>query len=855
MAGFPSPRLSGPPSSRRSALGPTASGEAGALAVRLAGEMAERWRRGEQPPAEEYLTRHPPLREQPEAALLLIYEEICLRQELGQEVTPGELVSRFPHWQAQLEVLFDCHRLLQLGRSAPVFPEVGESLADFHVLAELGRGAEGRAFLATQPSLARRPVVLKVTSRHGLEHLRLARLQHSHIVPLYSVQEDAARNRRLLCMPYYGGLSLAELLERLESKPVSQRTGQDLLEALALARLASPVDLPAKGPAFQFLARASYVQALCWMGACLADALHYAHERGVVHLDLKPSNVLLAADGQPMLLDFHLAQEPLGAGGPSPAWLGGSYSYMPREQRAALAAVREGRPVPEDVDGRADLFALGALLYQALGGHLPYHDGVSPRLDRCNPHVSMGLADLIHRCLAPEAAARYPDARALAVDLRRHLANLPLRGVANRSAGERWRKWRRRRPYTLGLAGMLLAVLGTALTGASLVLVHARQQFGEASLALEDGREQLHRREYALAERTLVRGRSLVAGWPRSAELRQALDTLLGRVRRAQAAQQLHVLTDEVRFLYAAESLSETEQRRLEACCGQVWHLRHRFTDPPDADAEPELEQRLRTDLLDLGIIWADLQVRLASPGEVAAARRRALGLLAEVQEQFGPSPALDLQRHLLTAEQEDGDLTRAVLAGEVARPQTAWEHHALGRYFLRCGNVERAAVELERAVELQPQGFWFHFYRGVCAYRLRQYEKAVYVFEVCLALAPESAVCYFNRALAQAARGEVELALRDYNRALQMDPGLAAAALNRGVLLYQAGRPAEAQADLELALCEGAPPAKVHYHLALVYLAQKDRAAALDSLRQVLQHEPGHAPAHALLARVQKER
>ena len=128
---------------------------------------------------------------------------------------------------------------------------------------------------------------------------------------------------------------------------------------------------PARGPARKSWPRHRYVQAVCWIGACLADALQYAHERGLVHLDLKPSNVLLAADGQPMLLDFHLAREPIHPGGEEPPWLGGTPGYMSPSSRRPWLAVQQGRKVPRPVDGRSDIYSLGVVLYEALAGSLP----------------------------------------------------------------------------------------------------------------------------------------------------------------------------------------------------------------------------------------------------------------------------------------------------------------------------------------------------------------------------------------------------------------------------------------------------------------------------------------------------
>ncbi len=99
-------------------------------------------------------------------------------------------------------------------------PAVGEMLGEYRLLAWLGRGLRGAVFLADQPGLANRPVVLKVTPRDGREHLSLAQLRHPHIVPLYCVQDLEDRDLRLLCMPYLGGCQLGQLVAELNGVPM-----------------------------------------------------------------------------------------------------------------------------------------------------------------------------------------------------------------------------------------------------------------------------------------------------------------------------------------------------------------------------------------------------------------------------------------------------------------------------------------------------------------------------------------------------------------------------------------------------------------------------------------------------------
>jgi serine/threonine protein kinase/Flp pilus assembly protein TadD len=811
---------------------------ADALVERLVEDMGRRWRGGERPLTEEYLARYPELRARPEAAAELIYEEVCLRQQFEAGAGAADVLGRFPQWRHHLRVLLDCHHLLE-GGPGPPFPAAGEALGDFHLLAELGRGAQGRVFLATQPALAGRPVVLKVVPRGGGEHLALARLQHTHIVPLYSAHDFPARGLRALCMPYFGGLTLAALLEAWRGRPAEGRSGRHLLEELRRAQTAAPVVLPAGGPAWEYLARASNVQVACWVGARLAGALQHAQDHGLVHLDLKPANVLLAADAQPMLLDFHLAHEPIRPG-PAPRRLGGTPAYMAPEQRAALAAAAAGRPVPAAVDGRADVYALGLVLWELLGGALPARVGrEAQELRRRNPQVTAGLADVLARCLAPEPRHRYPSAGALAADLRRHLADLPLAGVANRSWVERWRKWRRRRPYALALWGAALV----ALAALGLAPAHVGQQSRKAEAALAEGRDHLRQGRYEEAAAALRRGLAVVEDVPFTRDLTRRLDDQRRRAEQGQAARDLHLFAERVRALSEPGALASADARALSPLCGQFWEQRGLI-------ARLLGEQQVRADLLDLAVFWTNLRVREA--GGSAAARREALEVLDQAEALFGPGGVLYRERQAHAAALGLTDVAREAERQAAAHPpRTAWDHLALGRACYRAGDLAGAEAHFDRALELQPQNLWAHCYKGRCAQQAGRHAEAVSAFTACVALAPDRAWCFHNRGLAHEGLGQAERALRDYDRALRLDPALAAAALNRGVLHYRGGRYPEALADLRRAQDGGAGPAAVCYDRALVHLARQDRAAAHASLLEALRHDPGHVEARALLERL----
>ena len=806
-------------------------------AEQLAEEMAAAFRRGEPVRAEAFLARHPGLCE--EDAIRLIYEEACLRQEEGEGSITAEILERFPGWRAQLGLLLDCNRLLR--PTDADFPEAGDDLGDFRLIAEIGRGAIGRTFLASQHSLARRLMVLKVTPLGQDEHLSLARLQHMNIVPLYLEQVFPDRNLRVLGMPFLGGASLARILSVIECVPVTERTGKTLLEALDHCGTTLGADYPAHGPYRKYLAQASYVQAVCWLGACLADALQYAHDRGLIHLDVKPSNVLIAGDGQPLLLDFHLARAPLSPGDPAPERLGGTPGFLSPEQQAAIDAVRTHGVVEVAVDGRADIYSLGLLLNVALGGQAETAAAIGRPLQHCNPQVSPGLSRIVRKALAHDLTERYADAASLALDLRCHLDDLPLRGVANSSWVERWRKWRRRSPAALARGLVRLALLMTAIAVSAVPFVWRQMRDRQIEAALAEGGELLGRERYAEAAIALRRGLDLAGGGPTAEPGREALNTALRHVLREKTIVELHDVVNMLRFRFGISPPEADEARWLHARGLAIWNARELLVKPRGEPGDPKTERRVQTDLIDLALILADLRAHRATGHREDASRDDVIEILLEAVRAFGPSPALcrDLQSYARAVRRTD------IPVVPMPSPRSAWEHYDLGRSYLRSKEYALATEEFRQSIDIQPGEFWPYYFQGICAYRLGRNEAAVAALSTCIALAPKTAECYYNRALAHAALGRDQEAIRDDTRALELSSGFSEAALNRGILLLKAGHHTEALGDFGRARASAAAPARlglIEYNEALVHIARKDWAAAKACLKQAAAHGDAEA-------------
>ena len=223
------------------AAGTTVDGPGARLAL-LRADLTLRWESGEKVGAQWYLDRYADLSE--DTIVALIYEEYCLREEDQEDPEPAEFLARFSRVADPLRRVLEIHQLVGSGSTATgliadggtseapagAFPEAGETIAGFHLVEELGRGAFARVFLARERQLADRPVALKVSRRGSREPQTLARLQHTHIVPVHSHRIDRATGLHLLCMPYFGRTTLAQVL--LKCLAQKDRSGSALVEAL-----------------------------------------------------------------------------------------------------------------------------------------------------------------------------------------------------------------------------------------------------------------------------------------------------------------------------------------------------------------------------------------------------------------------------------------------------------------------------------------------------------------------------------------------------------------------------------------------------------------------------------------------
>lgn len=752
-------------------------------------EFISAWQSGDRPLAEAYIERSGESIEQSNAALRLIWEEVQQRRGQGEAVSLDEMADRFPQYRGLLGPLLSDP--IEAAGSIDI-----DGFPTFEIVTELGRGSGGRVYLARQKNLANRLVVLKVVPSEEVEHLSLARLQHTNIVPLYGVVDEPRLQRRALCMPYFGSTTLFHILTSLEDVPIHRRSARDIERIIQRREADLPIP-PPTGNLHPFLRPTdTFVQAMCRVTAALAEALADAHQANLVHLDIKPSNVLVTTAGTPMLLDFHLARAPLRAEGVAPASFGGTPPFMSPEQRMVCVDVECRQPIRVDVDHRADIFSLGMLLCVALADAAP-GDGVDVAifLRERNRDVSVGLADIVARCLAPRPEDRYPNARQLAEDLRRHVFDEPLAHVPNRSLAERWSKWRRRRPHSLAIAALSAILFVSAIAGAGFVQKTFNDRRQAAETLFGQGQAHLADNRFDQAIEAFHDARETLPPTSNSTDLRSAIDRGLAIALRSQYVNELAEVVDAMRLARFNEPIDYRSLIVLEVNSKSLWDRRAEIFNDRMAPVDPRLHERLRRELTDLAVDRSILLPRLAPAEKAEEYAGRSLVLLEEARR-LSPSPrVIDWF--------SPGQI-------DIPHDRNAWESYMLGRALMRRGEFERALGALQDAARDDPAEYWANFALGACALRLGRLDVAIPPLSVCIGVRPLQDAPYVRRGDAFRGMNRANEAIADYSQALLLRPNVGAVLVKRGRAYLAIGRPAEAERDFRDALDVGESAAEI---------------------------------------------
>lgn len=375
-------------------------------------------------------------------------------------------------------------------------------LGDFEIGDEVGRGGMGVVYEARQISLDRK-VALKVLpfaavwdekhiARFHNEARAAAQLHHPNIVPVFAVGEE--RGVHYYAMQFIAGQSLEEAIRELRrdaeaNQPTTAFKGSPSETALAVTtkRIAKP------GSAFseQYSKNpAAYFRSVAQLGIQAAEALHHAHEYGVLHRDIKPSNLMVDHLGKLWVTDFGLARVQNTPGITVTGDVVGTLRYMSPEQAAGEHTL---------VDTRTDIYSLGATLYEllALRAAFPGQDrhqvlraiGIDePKSPRSvNPDVPVDLETIVLQAMSKARDTRYASAQSLADDLNRFLQGKPT--LARRpTLIDRTAKWLRRHRLVAASAIFVLLLITTLSTVAAILLANEKNK---TEAALEQSRSHL----------------------------------------------------------------------------------------------------------------------------------------------------------------------------------------------------------------------------------------------------------------------------------------------------------------------------------------------------------------------------
>lgn len=775
-------------------------------------DFTDRWERGEIPSSEAYLALLGPVA--PRLAVEVVYREYCLAERDGRPQNETEFLARFPQYRESLQTLLAMHRHCTLSEvqgwiepdEDSILPVEGDEIGPYILRRELGRGAFARVFLAEQADLEFRQVVVKLATRLTREPWLMARVRHAHIVEILSHAEVDDGAYQLICMPFLGGATLATLLAHRRNQHRGPRVRGGLL--LDLDAVAAPEYAgvnPAR-PARELLRGLTDDQALAWITARLAEALDHAFSRDVAHGDVKPSNIIVTADGNPMLLDFNLAQDwsPSDAGHP-PEGGGGTLAYMAPERLRALcstalaasagadASTREtaGTALPIDPH-RADIYSLGKVLLEALtgisvkeleaaqnsggeardvarGGAASGEQGAEAVIRTAESlaarRIPRALRTILERCLAENPADRYRRGVELAEDLDRWRTDRPLAYAAEPFWAQTLPRWLRAEKTKLSATALIVTL---SLSAALLMLGQSQSTLANWAIRkvgryLDDTTS--HAFQFQRPGSTRLQN-------PRSADQIEGATHALKDYDVLENADWRN--GDAIRYLPARER-DELRLWLTEQAFRYGLALRDRSDVPADWMLAIETLDRVDTTppLRALVSLRSRLIDKLAGSGI----------LLPEPRERSFSTPSHPrsdwVDQYLLGVDAE--------LAGG---PPAAGDDDATG--------AGLALEHYQRMLAEKPESFWGHYRAAVVCFRLGQWKMAAGHLNYCLKVHPKNAALRGQYASCLWKIGDLKDALEECNRAIELAPNQPEFYQSRAFVLAKRNEIGSIETDLD---------------------------------------------------------
>lgn len=335
----------------------------------------------------------------------------------------------------------------------PELVPIGQILNGFEIIALLGEGSFASVYLAKDLNL-NRMIALKVSQLRGYEARTMASLEHEHVVTVFSEVIDHQKSLRLICMQYVAGITLRKALDSLQESRDHSSFSQTILDTLEKGVTHPSAFSAALARDSQTFAGMTREAASAWVGWRLALAIEHAHGQGVLHLDVKPENILLSQSAKPFLVDFNVASSTQHKSNPDAEEsnvYGGTLHYMSPEQKEAFMS--RSRSGFSQLDARSDIYSLGLVLRELYTGH-------SQIRDRYDFEVDTRLLGIIDRAANEDISKRFATAKEFADALNAYLdfskveAAMPKAGFIT--------KFCQKRPFT----GIGLMILGPQVIGA-----------------------------------------------------------------------------------------------------------------------------------------------------------------------------------------------------------------------------------------------------------------------------------------------------------------------------------------------------------------------------------------------------